>query len=135
MNISRYLIAVVVSFVVMGVVAFGGMTLGATQMSSLMAIARGPEDLAAMTGWGMAGYLIITAIFTYIYIKGREAGDAIEGAKFGLMFGVLMSGAGMVGYSMLPYEMTALVADTVINLIVYTLGGITVALIYKPITE
>ena len=135
MNMSRYLMAVVVSFVVMGVVAFGGMTLGANQMSSLMAIARGPEDLAAMTGWGMVGYLIITAIFTYIYIKGREAGDAIEGAKFGVMFGLLMSGAGMVSYSMLPYEMAALVADTVINLIVYTVGGITIALIYKPAAE
>lgn len=132
MNIQRYILAVVISFIVMGFAGFGGSVLFAEQLSSLIAISRGMEGNAVFMPYSMFGYLIITAIFTYIYIVGREAGDLIEGVKFGTMFGVMISGMSFVYYSILPVEINALIADVIINIIVYCIGGIVIALIYKP---
>ena len=80
----------------------------------------------------MGGYLVVTSVFCYIYIKGREAGDIIEGLKFGAMFGVLMCGISMVNYSTFPFEMMGMGADMIINIIVYSAGGVTASVVYKP---
>lgn len=135
MNVQRYVIAVIVSFIIMGFAGFGGSMLLAEQLSSFVAISRGMEGNAVLMPYSMLGYLIITAIFTYIYIVGRQAGDIAEGLKFGAMFGILMSGMSLVYYSILPIEIDALIADVVINIVVYMFGGATVALLYKPKAE
>ncbi|MBT5187413.1 MAG: hypothetical protein HOM01_11430 [Kordiimonadaceae bacterium] len=132
MNMNRYIIAVVASFIVMGIIAFGLTTLMADQLASVFALSRGPEGMAEMGGWSMGGYLVVTSVFCYIYIKGREAGDIIEGLKFGAMFGVLMCGISMVNYSTFPFEMMGMGADMIINIIVYSAGGVTASVVYKP---
>lgn len=135
MNVQRYFLAVIVSFIVMGFAGFGGSVLFAEQLSSFIAISRGMEGNAVLMPYSMAGYLIITAIFTYIYIVGRDAGNVAEGLKFGAMFGVMMSGISLINYSILPIEISAMVADMVINIVVYTIGGATIAILYKPKME
>lgn len=135
MNMQRYILATIVSFIVMGLAGFGGSVLFAEQLSSFIAISRGMEGNAVLMPYSMLGYLIITAIFTYIYIVGREAGDILEGVKYGAMFGVMMSGMSLVYYSILPIQVSALIADSAINIIVYTIGGATIAFLYKPKPE
>lgn len=135
MNIQRYLLAVIVSFIVMGFAGFGGSVIFAEQLSSFIAISRGMEGNAILMPYSMLGYLIITAIFTYIYIVGRDAGNIAEGLKFGAMFGVMMSGISLINYSILPIEMIALLVDMVINIVVYTIGGAVIAMLYKPRME
>jgi len=135
MNIQRYFLAVIVSFIVMGFAGFGGSVIFAEQLSSFIAISRGMEGNAVLMPYSMLGYLIITAIFTYIYIVGRDAGKIAEGLKFGAMFGVMMSGISLINYSILPIEISAMVADMIINIVVYTIGGVVIAMLYKPKVE
>ena len=52
--------------------------------------------------------------------------------KFGAMFGVLMCGISMVNYSTFPFEMMGMGADMIINIIVYSAGGVTASVVYKP---
>ena len=135
MNIQKYIISVVVSFVVMGAAGFGGSVIFANQLASFIAISRGMEGNAVMAPYSMVGYLIITCVFAYFFIIMRDTGDIKEGTKCGLLFGVMMSGMSLVYYSMLPIELPALIADMMINIIVYTLGGIVISLLYKPKSE
>jgi len=132
MNKVKYTLAVIASFIVMGIAGVIGAAVAEDQMASIMEISRGEAGNAAMLPYGLLGYLLITIFFTYIYIVGRESGDIKEGAKFGAMFGVMMSGMILVNYSIFPFTATALVADMLINIIVYIFGGITISLIYKP---
>lgn len=129
MQNKTYWFSVIAAFVAMGVVAAGLSVVAAEQLASIMPISRGEEMLFE---WQMAGYLTITLIFCYIYIKGRESGQWQEGAKYGAIFGVMMGGVSMLNYSILPIEMSAMVADMIINIVVYTVGGIVTAVIYKP---
>ncbi|MDG1857788.1 MAG: hypothetical protein P8I94_01715 [Emcibacteraceae bacterium] len=132
MNMVKYTLAVIASYIVMGIAGVIGAAVAADQMISIMDISRGEVGNAEMLPYGLLGYLLITIFFTYIYVVGRQAGDIKEGAKFGAMFGIMMSGMVLVNYSIFPFTATALIADMLINVFVYILGGITVSLIYKP---
>jgi hypothetical protein len=134
MNIKKYCLAVVAAYIVMAICGIVGSILAAEQLASFAKIGRSDAELMEMMPLSMGAYFVITAIFCYIYVKGREAGDIKEGAKFGIMFGILMSGMAWVYYSALPYEMPALIADNVINIVTYAIGGIVVSLTYKPAT-
>jgi len=129
MKNKTYWFSVIAAFVAMGIVAAGLSMVAAKYLASIMLISRGE---AMLFEWQMAGYLLITSIFCYIYIKGRERGGWQEGAKYGTIFGVMMGGVSMLNYSILPIEISTMVADIIINIIVYTVGGIVTAVIYKP---
>ena len=130
MQNKSYWFAVIGSYITMAIAGIGLSIAAAEQMSSLMAISRGEESM--LMEWQLGGYLLITIIFTYIYVKGRESGGWQEGARFGALFGLMMCGVSMINYSLLPIEMAAMIADIVLNIIIYAIGGITVAVIYKP---
>ena len=132
MNTKSYGIAVIATYVVMSILGVASSMITMEQMASYIAIARPEAELMAMAPWMYVGYLIVTVIFCYIYVKGRESGGWIEGARFGLLFGVLMSGISMVMYSALPVDMTALITEIIVTLIIYTVGWITVGTVYKP---
>lgn len=129
MQNKTYWLAVIAAFIAMGIVAVGLSMAAAEQLASITAISRGA---AMLFEWQMAGYLLITAVFCYIYTKGRESGGWQEGAKYGAIFGILMCGISMLNYSIFPIEMSAMFADMIINVIVYTIGGIVTSVIYKP---
>ena len=85
----------------MAIAGIGLSIAAAEQLSSIMAISRGEKNM--LMEWQLGGYLLITIIFTYIYVKGRESGGWQEGAKYGAIFGLMMCGISMITYSMFPH--------------------------------
>lgn len=132
MKNKTYWFSVIASFIAMGVVAFGTTMLAGSQMQSMMALGRPEAEMMSLIWVQMLGYFVITCVFVYIYSKGRESGSWQEGVRYGAIIGVLMCGVSMWSYSVYPWELQTLYADMIINIVVYTVGGIVTALIYKP---
>ena len=132
MNNKSFIITVIGSYVVMAV---AGILIDMTtraQMASYLAIGRGEDEMAAMMPWMLIGYLITTTVFCYFYVKGREAGDVMEGVRYGGCFGVMIAGTLLVSYSALPFDMAALITQIVASIVIYMIGGAVAALVYKP---
>lgn len=134
MNVKSFIYAIIASYFAMAVAGIVGDLATKEQMASLIAISRGEEGMGAMMAWMLLGYLISTIVFCYIFIKGRNKGGIGEGIKFGAIFGVGMSGAILVNYSMFPYEMIAMITQVVLIILIYIIGGIVASLVYKPAT-
>tara|TARA_R110002096_G_scaffold432240_1_gene648728 strand:- start:151835 stop:152239 length:405 start_codon:yes stop_codon:yes gene_type:complete len=132
MNIKRYWLAVLAAYVTMTISGIVGSIIFANQLESYAALARNEDELMGMMPLMFGAYIIMTIVFCYIYVKIRRSGDIMEGAKVGALIGILVSSLTWVLYSMLPFDMPALIADNVINLSTNIVGGITMALVYKP---
>ena len=132
MTNKSYWLSVVAAFIAMGVVAATLVMLFGTQMASVMAAGRPMEEMQALMPWQMGGYFLITCVFAHIYSKGLEGGGWKEGMRFGALFSLIMCGVSLLNYSVYPWEFQAMLADTFINVVFYTVGGIVVGLIYKP---
>lgn len=91
----------------------------------------GPAQMALM-GWAAGGYVVITAIFCYIFVKGREGRGWQEGLRYGALVGLFMGCMSIVNYALLPIELIAGITGLVQSVIIYAGGGIVTALIYKP---
>lgn len=134
MNIKRYWLSVVASFVAMAIAGMVSSMIFMEQLASFASIGRSVGEVMDMMPLMMAAYFVITMVFCYLYTILRKSGDIKEAIKIGLLFGIMISGITWVNYSMLPFEMPALIADNLINLFTYTVGGIVVSVIYKPAT-
>ncbi len=128
----KYWLAVVAAFVAMGAAAQGLLFLLGGNMSSMTAIARPEADMMRLFWVSLVGYFVITCAMTYIFTKGREGGGWMEGARFGAVIGVMMCGMSMWMYSVYPWELPAFYTDMFMNVVVYTVGGIVISLVYKP---
>lgn len=132
MNIKRFWLAVLAAYVAMTISGIVGSVIFVDQLESYAALGRNEDELMGMLPLMFGAYIIMTIIFCYIYVKIRKSGDIMEGAKLGALMGIFVSSLTWVLYSMLPFEMPALIADNVINLSTNIIGGITLALVYKP---
>ncbi|WP_321394778.1 hypothetical protein [Emcibacter sp.] len=132
MNMSRFIMAVVAAYIVMAVVGFGSDMVLKQYYDSYMAIARPEAEMMAMMPLFLVAYLVQTVLFCYIYIRGRETGDLMEGIRFGILIGVFMGTTNVILYTGLPLSMETLVAGISAGIAVYICGGIAAALVYKP---
>ncbi len=80
--------------------------------------------------WLTIGYLILGWILAYIYPLGYEGGGAAgEGVRFGLVMWALLSlGIGAIFQAFEPDNLTAFFFAQFINLVVYLLMGIALAM-------
>ena len=134
MNIKRFWLAVIAAYVTMTITGIVGSMIFMDQLASYAALGRKEEELMGMMPLMFGAYIIMTIIFCYIYVNIRKSSDIMEGARVGALVGIFVSCLTWVLYSMLPFEMPALIADNVINISTNTVGGITFALVYKPST-
>ncbi len=132
MTNKHYWISVMAAFIGMGFVAAGLVSIFQEQMASMTAIGRSEEAMMSLMWVQMLGYFVITCIMVYIYSKFSQNDGWITGARYGGLIGLLMCGVSMLNYSMYPIELQTLYVDMIINIIVYTIGGIITALLYKP---
>ena len=134
MNIKRYLIAsiavfvayVVINFIIHSVILMG-------TYDSLKGIWR-PDMMEKMWVVWIVN-LVFAFLFTYIFTKGYENKGWLEGIRYGLLIGLLVSGVGaFTQYAVYPLPLTLVIQWFVYGLIQITICGIVAALIYRPET-
>lgn len=86
MNMKRYIIAVVATYFVMWGLATA--MVFADRTASWTAILRDEAAQMALMGWAAGGYVVITAIFCYIFVKGRDGDGWQEGLRYGVLIGL-----------------------------------------------
>lgn len=132
MKNKYYWFAVIASYIAMGVIAPSMLMLLGDNMTSMAAIGREETEMMNLMWVQLLGYFVITCVMVYIFSKGREGKGWMEGARFGLLIGLMMCGVSMWMYSVYPWELPAFYTDMFINIVVYTIGGIVISRVYKP---
>ncbi len=131
MNMKRLVFAIIAAYIAMSVIGIASEMLFAEQLAGMKAIQRVGPDLAAHAVWMYLGYFIVTILFCYIYVQHHEGKGWMEGARFGLMIGLMMSGISMVMYASMPFGGMESLLGAVVGVIIYVVGGIVTAVVYK----
>jgi hypothetical protein len=135
MNYARVALAAIVTWAVsLGVGYFVNDFLLANIYAANRAAMR-PE--AEMTGTLPVGFVFLLLgffAFAYMYAKGYEGGSGLmEGLRFGLCVGVLVTGFGLIWqYVLYPISGTLAVTIIVDSILEAMLYGAIVGMLYKP---
>jgi tryptophan-rich sensory protein len=134
MNVKKYILAVIAAYVAMAVVGIGSDSLLMPYYDSFNAISRPLSEMEAMMPVFLLAYLLQTFVFCYIYVKGRESGTAVEGLRYGAIIGVFVGLGQVVLSTALPLSVETVVAGFIAYMVIYAIGGLATALVYKPKT-
>ncbi len=86
-----------------------------------------------MMGYGMAGFLIMILVMSAMYPKGYQGGDPLkEGARFGMMVGLIISGLVLAFYGGFEFQLAGIVSDIVFNVALLSLVGAVIGKVYGP---
>ncbi|WP_138379252.1 hypothetical protein [Luteithermobacter gelatinilyticus] len=135
MNVTRFVLAVIVAYVVMAVLAIGLEALLGDMTSSFKALHRPEEALAEYQIWMYLAYLLQTVVFCYIFTLNYENKGWMEGLRYGLLIGLFMSFEVMAWYGMMPIAGMDTVVTMIMTVVIYMGGGIATALVYKPAAQ
>lgn len=131
MNVKRFVIASIAVFLVFQVLDFiiHGMILRPVY-ESLKDVWR-PDMMSKM--WIMyVGSLVLSFLFTYIFIKGYENKGIAEGIRYGIIIGLFASiPYGFYEYVMYPLPLSLCLQWFIYGMIEFIICGIIVAAIYK----
>jgi len=135
MNNSRYVLASVVAFVYFFAAefVFHGVILSETyeNLQGIAHLAR-PE---ALFMWFFVAYLVLGFVITYVFVRGYENKGLGEGVRFGLILGILIGVPNtLIRYAVEPWPGDIVVTFMVGYIIEYLIGGVLIALLYKPKT-
>jgi len=87
MNIGKFILNVVVAFIVFGVLYTGGMALVPDKFEAANALMRPDEEIMMAT---MAYHLVQTIVIVWLFDKAVGSGDLKAGAMFGAMVGLYL---------------------------------------------
>jgi hypothetical protein len=135
MNWSRFALAAGVAWVASLIIGYVvNEILLADLYAANAAQFRNEGDLNAGLPLGFAFMLVGFLAFTYAYAKGYEGGNGIvEGARFGLLIGVMLSCFVVIwNYVTMPLTGAYAVAGIVDYVVEYTIYGAIVGALYKP---
>lgn len=135
MNHTRLIVAAVVTWVVSLVVGFiVNDFLLAGVYAPNQAVLRPEADMTGKLPIGFVFLLLGFFAFAYMYAKGYEGGSGImEGLRFGLCAGILVTGFGLIWqYVLFPITGTMAVVSIVDSILEFVLYGAIVGAIYKP---
>lgn len=131
MNLKRFVIASIAVFLVFQVLDFiiHGMILRPVY-ESLKDVWR-PDMMSKM--WIMyVGSLVLSFLFTYIFIKGYENKGITEGIRYGIIIGLFASiPYGFYEYVMYPLPLSLCLQWFIYGMIEFIICGIIAATIYK----
>lgn len=132
---KRTLIGGLVAFLVLFIANW--LLWGLIFMSTWESMTTVPLNTEPDMVWLTIGYLVYGWLFAYIYPLGYEGGGAAgEGIRFGVvMWGVASLATGMVMQSFTPDSMTAFIFGQFVNLVVYVLMGIALAMVMERFVE
>ena len=133
MNIKRLVIAIVVIyFVSYGIATLYSEVLFADQFAAFNALMRPGAQAGGYLAAMLAGYLVMTSLFCYIFTKGYENKGLAEGLRYGLLMGLLLASIEWNYGISLPLSMTLVILDTILSVFIWTVAGLILAAIYKP---
>jgi hypothetical protein len=135
MNHRRVAVAAVVTWAVSLVVGFVvNDILLANIYTANQAVMRPEAQMTGMLPIGFVFLLLGFLAFAYMYAKGYEGGSGLmEGMRFGLCVGILVTGFGLIWqYVLYPITGTMAAAIIIDQILESTLYGVIVGLIYKP---
>ena len=132
MNIKKIIIASLVVFVTLQVLDFviHGILLMSTY-DSLQNVFR--ADMADKMWIMYLTGLIFSFLFVYIFSKGYEGKGIVEGAKYGLLIGLIVHLVGAYNqYAVYPLPYNLVMKWFVFGTIEVVIAGIVLSLVYKP---
>jgi hypothetical protein len=138
MNLARVAIAAVVTWVVYLGVSFVVHTMLLVDIYARHRAVMRPEEQAnAILPVGFVFALVGFFAFAYAYAKGYEGGSGLqEGLRFGVLVGILICCFAIIWeYMVWPMSGTLLIAWMLDNIIEFTIYGMLVGLIYKPVAR
>ncbi|MBN2158993.1 MAG: hypothetical protein JW807_06330 [Spirochaetes bacterium] len=131
MNIKRFVLASIAVFVVIQAIdwLFHGLL-----MSGWYAELKGVwrADMMDLMWVMTLGSLFFSFMFVFIFTKGYENKGIMEGVRYGLLIGLLMYVAGMLGqYAMYPIPLGMAVAWVAYGIVEMAAAGAVTAAIYR----
>ncbi|MFQ5564047.1 MAG: hypothetical protein ACE5FO_10815 [Parvularculaceae bacterium] len=132
MNVKRFALSVVAVYVAYAIMAMGAEYLFKAQLESLEAIYRPTAERDSLMAVMLLGYLLNTVMFCYIFVKGREGKGLAEGARYGLMIGLLYAGIDIAWHSYLPITATTTIVWVLVDVVMAVVAGVVLAAVYKP---
>ena len=132
MNIKKLLVATLVVFITLQILDFviHGLILMSTY-DSLQTVFR-PDMADKMWIMYVTG-LIFSFLFVYIFTKGYEGKGIVEGAKYGLLIGLIVHLVGAYNqYAVYPLPYHLVMKWFVFGTIEVVIAGIVLSLVYKP---
>ena len=94
---------------------------------------RTPTDMQASFHWLVAGQMIFAFLFGYVFTKGYENKGVGEGARYGLLIGLILAPANMVMYAVQPLPVALVAAWCVGGVLELAAAGMILAAIYRPV--
>jgi hypothetical protein len=132
MNVKRFIGTSILVFIVIEVINFlvHGVIFKKAY-ASLGALWR-PDMMSKM--WIIhVGYLILSFIFTYIFIKGYENKGVMEGVRYGIIIGLFANiPYAFFEYAMFPLPFALCLGWFIFGMIEYIFCGMTASATYKP---
>lgn len=83
--------------------------------------------------WMMLGQGIFVFLFGFIFTKGYEGRGIWEGARYGWWIGLLLAAPNLVMYAVQPLPPLLIVGWSIGGLIEWSLAGMVLAAIYRPV--
>lgn len=135
MNIKRWLLASAAVFVVIFILemVIHGILL-ADIYQQTAAVWRPQAEMEANMWYMWLGYLILAPVFTYIYVRGYEAGkDGLaQGLRYGVIVGILLSiPQSLIWYAVLPIPGALALYWAAAGMVEVIAAGVATGLIYK----
>ncbi len=131
MNIKRYVVASFAVFVVIQAIDWlvHGVLL-AEWYRELQNLWR--PDMMDLMWLMMAGSLFYSFMFVFIFTKGYEGKGVLEGARYGLLIGLLIYVSGMLGqYAMYPIPVGMALIWLGYGIVEMVIAGMIAAVIYR----
>lgn len=133
MNFKRLVIAIVVIyFVSYGIAMLYSEVIFADQFDAFNGIMRPGAQSGMYMAAMLAGYLVMTCLFCFIFTKGYENKGLVEGLRYGLLMGILLASVDWIYGISLPLSMGLVILNTILSIIIWTVAGLILAAIYKP---
>ncbi|MFQ5865652.1 MAG: hypothetical protein ACE5IW_10520, partial [bacterium] len=137
MNARRYLFAslgVFVVYFVLSIIVHWVLLKGAYEATA--DVWRPQTEMNAYMPILWVTQLVVSFLFVFIYTKGYEGKGIMEGVRYGLWIGLLMSIPMAFGsYASLPIPLGLAIRWLVFGLVEFIILGIVAAAIYKPAAQ
>jgi len=129
MNIGKFVLNIVLAFIVYGVLyTVGGMVFAEAMMPGMAAM-NPPEDIMVPT---MAYHLVQTIVVVWLFDKAVGSGDIKAGAMFGFMIGLYLMATDSVWFvSLKDFPQDARVVLGVMNVVIGVIVGAFLAFMHS----
>lgn len=131
---KTFWIAFVVIYVVMQCIGFlvHGLWLEETYQPLWGAVLRPEAEFNSRMWLMFVTSAVYLYLFCYIFTKGYEGKGIGEGARYGLLIGLLLAAALADNYVLFPLDPNLAATWFVVSVVSFVIAGILLAAIYKP---